>query len=225
MTTTGTPRTYTRPSRPTPQTLPDTTGQPTRIPAPRTPEPPTSRNAEQRTPMTGHKGDRTAVPTAIAPNDGRVRLMLALSNAWLVPGRVPVLLRDAWFREGWSGTTLVAPAGDDREVGVAVTTWADLGGPVERVDDPVAAVGYCVGVIAFIGDLDPLVMAVYDQAHLLGVPTAVAHHGRYPWPLGTPQRESDAPWPAKPVVVRWAVGGHTAYDGRRRQKQGRSDGW
>lgn len=214
MTTQDARKTYIRPSQGLPGQSPGTTGH--AIPAQRPPadNAPTSQNAEQRTPTTGHMGDRTGVPhgdragatSRHACAKPATRLLLVVTEAWQNPPRVKARLA-ALYLQGWSSAVLVVPDNDDPQVRSAAWEWAHLGGKVERVPDLVAAVPSCDAVLAFIPDLEPTTLGLFDRAQAVGVPAMVDHRGRYPWPAGSVERAEERPFPREELRFRWIAGG------------------
>lgn len=186
---------------------------------PPTPEhTPTSRNpltsTNTNTPTSDSRTleDRTGVPVPRAPGDddlagfvpgGRTarRVLFAGSAHWSFPGKVVFELNRWRFLLGYRHATLVV----GRKCGLDDTVahlWSRTG-TVERVDDLLAAVPQVDGVMAFLAELDPVVLEVWDAAVQCGVPCALEHYGRFPWPAGSVERErSDAAGPREPAA-RW----------------------
>ncbi len=113
------------------------------------------------------------------------RLLLVVSEGWpLGSAAASEVVR--WRTQlGYIGGTLIVGSGS---VGTSCARyWRQAGDPVELVEDLVVAAAGADVVLAFLADLDPVVLGVIEAAALAGVPVVPNVVGPYPYPEGSPQ--------------------------------------
>lgn len=189
MNTKATPeRTFTRrTSTPTntTSTRPRTNPHPTPTSTPQPRNPLTSNNTDPTPTSTGRMATGLPASCLLPGAVPASRLLLVASAGWpLASAAASEVVR--WrTRLGYLGGTLIV--GEGSVESSCARYWRKAGDPVEQVADVLAAVEHAHVVLAFLADLDPVVLAVIDRAAEVGVPVVPAHVGGYPFPVGSGQ--------------------------------------